>query len=165
MTRRAIKIIGINPGTRYLGIAVLYGQELMDWRIKVLKGKWSKEKMKKAIEIILDVIERYQPNVLSIKKLHASRRSENLLRLANRIKQLSRQEGIKVYQYSINEIEDLFLKGEKHNKRNLAERIASEYPVLIHELGKEKSHKNLYYIRAFEAVALALACVQKLGTP
>jgi Holliday junction resolvasome RuvABC endonuclease subunit len=104
MIREPLKILGINPGTRYLGLAVLYGQELMDWRVKVLNGKWSKEKMKKAIEIISDFIERYEPSVLAIKKPHPSRRSLNLARLVAKIKVFLKRKGLKIYQYSIKDL-------------------------------------------------------------
>jgi Holliday junction resolvasome RuvABC endonuclease subunit len=163
MIRGAIRVIGINPGTRYLGIAVFDGPELMDWRIKVLKGKRSEEKMQKALGIISDFMERYQPNVLAIKKLHPSRRSEGLLRLANKIKEFSRRKKIKVCQYSIKEIESIFIEGGKLTKRNLIEAIVKLYPVLHHDLSKERNNRNLYYFRVFEAVALALARAQRLG--
>lgn len=157
MNRRPLKIIGINPGTRYLGIAVLYGSELMDWRIKALEGKWSEEKIKKAIGIVNDLIERYELNVLAIKKLHPSRRTENLLRLANKIKDFARRKKLKVYQYSIKEVEKLFIESEKLNKRNLIKEMVKIYPLLHHDLKIEQSHKNPYYFRMFEAVALAAA--------
>jgi len=163
MTRGAIRIIGINPGTRYLGIAVFDGPELMDWRIKVLKGRWSKEKMKKAVGIISDYMERYQPNVLAIKKLHPSRRSKNLLKLANKIKELSKRKKLKVYQYSIKELERFFIEEGKLNKRNLIEAIAELYPMLHYDLIKERKHRNAYHTRALEAVALASACTQRSG--
>lgn len=158
MTRGAIRIIGINPGTRYLGVAVFDGPELMDWRIKVLKGRWSEGKMKRTVGIISEFIELYEPSVLAIKKLHPSRRSQNLTRLAARIKQFSRRKGLKVRQYSIKEIERFFIEGRRLNKRNLIEAIVKLYPVIHHDLKKERSHKNMYYIRAFEAVALASVC-------
>ena len=158
MNRRPLKIIGINPGTRYLGIAVLDGPELLDWRIKVLEGKWSNKKIKKTIEIVSDFIERYEPNALAIKKLHPSRRSENLLRLVNKVKEYSKRNKLKVYQYSIKKIEKYFIEGKKLNRRNLIEAMAKLYPVLHHDLDKERSHKNPYYSRIFEAVALASAC-------
>jgi Holliday junction resolvasome RuvABC endonuclease subunit len=162
MPKAHLTIIGINPGTRYLGIAVLQGPELMDWRIKILKGKWSKEKMKKAIEIISEFIERYEPNVLAIKKLHPSRRSRNLAQLTARIKEFSRRKGLKVFQYSIKDVEEFFIEEDKLNKKNLAEAIVSENPVLFHEHQKEKSHKNQYFIRMFEAVALASTCFHQV---
>jgi|GEM_PF-3360360 len=56
MPIKPLKIIGINPGTRYLSISVFEGPELMHWRIKVLKRKWSEEKMKRAVGIVSDFI-------------------------------------------------------------------------------------------------------------
>jgi Holliday junction resolvasome RuvABC endonuclease subunit len=162
MPKEPLKIIGINPGTRYLGIAVFQGPEIMDWRVKVLKGKWSKEKMKKAIEVISDFIERYEPGVLAIKRLHPSRRSRNLARLVAEIKEFSKRKGLKVFQYSIKDLEDFFIEEDKLNKKNLAEAIVLENPALFHELQKEKAHKNPYYIRVFEAIALASACFYQL---
>ena len=163
MAREAIRIIGLNPGTRYLGIAVLDGSELMDWRIKVLEGKWSEEKLKKTTEILSELFNQYEPNALAIKKLHPSRRTENLLRLSDKIKNFARLKKLKVYQYSIKEIESFFIEDEKLNKQNLIDTIANLYPILHHDLSKERSQKNAYYIRAFEAVALASACAQRLG--
>ena len=162
MPKQHLKIIGINPGTRYLGIAVFQGPELLDWRIKVLKGKWSKEKMKRAIEIISEFIDRYEPNVLAIKKLHPSRRSQNLSRLAYKIKEYSKRKRLKVYQYSIKDLESFFIREDKLNKKNLTRIIVSEYPFLFHEFQKEKIHRNPYYARMFEAVALASICFHQL---
>lgn len=162
MSKEPLRILGINPGTRYLGMAIFQGPELIDWGIKALKGIWSKEKMEKVIRIVLDSIERYKPNALSIKKLHPSRSSKNLKQLAAKIKELSKRKGLRVYEYSIKELESFFNPEERLNKKNLAEAVASHHPVLFHELKKEKGHKNLYYTRMFEAVALASACFHKL---
>jgi Holliday junction resolvasome RuvABC endonuclease subunit len=134
----------------------------MDWRVKVLKGKWSKEKMKRAIEIISELIDRYEPDVLAIKKLHSSRSSQNLGQFVAKIKELSRKRGLKVCQYSIKELESFFNPEEKINKKRLAEIVTSEYPVLLHEFSKEKSNKNAYHIRMFEAVALGAVCFHQL---
>jgi Holliday junction resolvasome RuvABC endonuclease subunit len=162
MPKTHLTIIGINPGTRYLGIAVFQGTELMDWRVKTFKGKWSKGKMEKIIGAILEIIELYEPDALAVKKLHPSRRSENLARLTIKIKELARRKGLRVYQYSIKDLEDFFVENEKLNKRNLAEAVLSRYPDLSHELNKEKSHKNPYHIRAIEAVALASICLSQM---
>lgn len=133
MVKEPLKVIGINPGTRYLGIAILYGQELMDWRIKVLNGKWSREKLKKVTEIISELVDQYEPSVLVIKKLHLSRRTENLLRLTDKIKEVAKYKKMKVYQYSIKEIEGNFIDGKKLNRRNLIETMIefSQFSITI----------------------------------
>jgi Holliday junction resolvasome RuvABC endonuclease subunit len=156
MKKESQRIIGINPGTRYLGIAVVYGSELMDWRIKVLQGKWSEEKIRKAIRIVSDLIECYEPNILAIKKLHPSRSSKNLKLLVSKIKTLAGRKRIKVKSYSIYELERYFIEDEKLNKRNLADKVVAKYPMLVHEFNKEKSQKHSYYMRAIEAVALGM---------
>jgi Holliday junction resolvasome RuvABC endonuclease subunit len=156
MIREANKILGINPGTRYLGLAVFNDSELLDWRVKTFKGKWTKEKAGIILETIRKQIELYDINALAIKKLHSARTSRNLKLLVSKIKVIAKRKKIKVRQYSINELERFFLEGEKHNKRNLAEKIIKEYPMLVHELNKEKSRKHFYFMRTIEAVALGM---------
>ncbi len=155
MPKKTLKIIGINPGTRYLGVAILNDSDLRDWRIKVFQEKWSENKIKKIKKTILRLIEDYEPNVLAIKKLHTSRSSKNLKLLTAWIKELCRKKGLKILQFSIKELEDYFLPNEKLNKKNLTKKISSEYPELIHQINRENSNKNPYYIRMFESVALA----------
>jgi len=162
MLKKPLKILAINPGSRYIGIAFFQGAELRDWGIKVIKGKWSADKMKKIRSIISGFIERYGPNVLVIKRLHPSRSSANLNHLVSKIKELSKRRGLKVYQYSIKDLETFFSPKGRINKKQMAEMIALEYPVLFHELKKEKSHKNPYHIRMFEAVALGSICFHHL---
>lgn len=162
MTKKIPKILAINPGTRYLGIAVFEGPELFDWRVKVIKGKWSKEKQQKTLVIVRTLIERHKPDVLAIKKLHHSRSSANLNQFVGRIKQHSKRKGLKVYQYSIKELEAFFFGEAKANKNKLAEILTSKYTFLVHEFNRENANKNSYHIRVFEAVALGAVCSHQL---
>ncbi|MBC8359479.1 MAG: hypothetical protein H8E54_11125 [Candidatus Aminicenantes bacterium] len=162
MPIKPLKIIGINPGTRHLGIAIFLDSDLRDWRVKSFKEKWSKEKMEKIRNSILSIINQYEPNILAIKKLHPSRSSKNLKYLVTRIKELSKKRGLKVFQYSIKNMESFFLPREKSNKERLTKVITSEYQDLFHELKKERSNRNPYYTRMFEAVALASMCFHQL---
>ena len=109
MRKEPLRIIGINPGTRYLGLAVFQDRSLFDWRIKLLDGKWSKEKIDKAIDVISEYIELYDLNTIALKKLHPSHSSKKLGLLVPRIKSLAQSKKIKVYQYSIKELEEFFL--------------------------------------------------------
>lgn len=155
MPKKTLKIIGINPGTRYLGISVFQDSDLRDWRIKVFQEKWSEHKIKKIKNTILRLIDDYEPNVLAIKKLHPSRSTKNLKFLTAWIKKSCKKKGLRILQFSIKELEDFFLLNEKLNKKNLTKKISSEYPELINQINREKSNKNPYYIRMFEAVALS----------
>jgi len=85
-----------------------------------------------------------------------------LNQLVSRIKQHSKRKGLKVYQYSIKELEGFFFGKAKANKNKLAEILASKYTFLRHELNKENANKNSYHIRVFEAVALGAVCSHQL---
>jgi hypothetical protein len=50
----------------------------------------------------------------------------------------------------------------KGNKRKLAEVMVNRHPELFHEFIREKSNKNLYYTKLFEAVALGSICRHEL---
>jgi hypothetical protein len=158
MAKEPNRIMGINPGTRYLGLAIIDGSGLLDWRIKSFEGKWTKGKVDRILDTIRKQIDYFDINAIILKKLHPSRSSKNLKIVVLKIMSLARNRRIKIQSHSIKELEKTYIEGVKLNKRNLAERIVGEYPVLVHEFNKEKSHKNSYYLRMIEAVALAAAC-------
>ena len=164
MLRKPVRIIGINPGTRYMGIAVFHGTELLDWGVKNMSGRWSVEKIRKARMILSDLLERYELEVLAMKELHPSRSSRNLNRLVREMKELARRKGLSVHQYPIKEMERFFqgAREDRVNKKKLAELAASRYPILAHEAHREKTINNPYYIRMFEAVALGSVCLHQL---
>ena len=159
MVRKTLKIIGINPGTRYLGLAVFCGSELRDWQVKNMGGRWSNDKMAKIASTLLSLIDIYDANVLAVKRLNPSRSSPNLNRLATEIENLSKVRKLRIYHYSIEEIKKHF---QQENRNNLSEIMACTYPVLYHELKKEQANLNPYYSRMFEAVALGSMCFHQL---
>ena len=155
-------VLAVNPGTRYLGLAVFYGNYLRDWRTKALKGPWSEEKFKNTLSIVSALIGQYEPEILAVKKLHPSRSSQNLDTLTIEIEQLGFQDGLAVKRYSIKELEAFLCQDAPKNKRNLAEAVAAKYPELYLELMTERTRKNPYHMRMFEAVALGSMCTNEL---
>jgi Holliday junction resolvasome RuvABC endonuclease subunit len=164
MAREPKRILGINPGTRYLGLAIFDGSNLLDWRIKTFIGKWTKEKAVRILDIIREQIELYDINEIAIKKLHPSRSHKNLKLLVSRMIVLGKKARIKIQRHSIKELERFFIADGKMNKRNLIEEMAKLYPVLHYDLMIELGHKNHYNIRMFEAVALAATHYQKMAS-
>jgi len=162
MPRKPLKILGLNPGSRYLALAILRGSDLRYWGIKVLKGTRAKGKIERTKEILSDLINRYDLNVLAIKKLHRSRSSKNLNRLTASIREFARRKGLMVCEYSLKELEKFFSPEEKINKKQMAELVTSEHPFLLPVLEKERKNRNPYAIRIFEAIALGIRCFDQL---
>jgi Holliday junction resolvasome RuvABC endonuclease subunit len=156
-------VIGINPGSRYLGVAVIRDGDLREWNVKVFKRKRTQKKLQSAEKILLELIDLYDPTALSIKVLHPSRRSKYLEEMVVMLKNIARTHRIRVVQYAIEDLkEDSSGPEVINNKRKLTETITAKYPALFHDLNRERGHRNPYHVRMFEAVSLASACYRKL---
>lgn len=156
-------VIAINPGSRYLAIAILDSVILRVWRLKSIQGKNGKKKLEKVKHIIAGFIEAYRPSYLAIKKLHPSRSSARLNYLTSFIKGFCQKRRIKVFSYSIQELKCCLAKGSRINKKDLAQLMAAEYPELVPELKREERNKSPYFVRLFEAVALGRVCLNEIN--
>ncbi|MCL4873543.1 crossover junction endodeoxyribonuclease RuvC [bacterium] len=160
-TSKTIRILAINPGTRYIGFAVFYGPELRDWGTKVVKGKWSARKKEKLKNLVQSLIDQYEPDAIAIKKLHPSRSSKQLDSFAVAIKLIVERAGSPIYEYPIKYLEAYFSTGKLLNKKQLAELLTQRYPALYCELKKEHSNNNCY-LWMLEAVSLGTVCGNQL---
>jgi Holliday junction resolvasome RuvABC endonuclease subunit len=157
-------ILGINPGTRYVGLACFVDRDLRDWRVRVVHGKWSNAKRKKLDSAVLKYIDRFDPSTLVIKRLDPIRSSAELRKFTSSLKSSARRRHIAIREYSIEEVEQLVLRDARKNKRRLADAIAQQYPILLSELNRELDRKREYHIRMFEAVALASTSAKSLDS-
>ena len=162
MPKEPPKILAVNQGSRYIGWAAFRGPELLDWGVRVIRAKTPRSKLRAANQILVEAIDRFQPSALAIKQLHRSRSSGFLNRLTSAIAKLCRRRRLGLYQYSIGELKQVLCQDVKSNKRRLAEHVTAAYPVLSHDLQKERANHNPYYVRMFEAVALGIACYEQL---
>ncbi len=154
--------MAINPGARYLAIAIFDGVKLREWRMKSLQGKGAENRSVKVTDILAGFIDRYRPAALAIKRLHPSRSSAGLNLLAADIRDYCQSQGMRVYSYSIGELENTLLLDSQTNKKELAKVMAAIYPELTPELKREESNRNAYFVRLFEAVALGHICLNEL---
>jgi Holliday junction resolvasome RuvABC endonuclease subunit len=130
MQKEPPRILAVNPGSRYLGVAAFRGPEILDWGVKVVIGKTPDRKLQAARKILVALIGQYRPDVLAIKRLHRSRSSRQLDELAAQLKTLAKRRGIKVQEYSIQDVKDSLFPDIKANKRKLAEILAAMYRAI-----------------------------------
>jgi Holliday junction resolvasome RuvABC endonuclease subunit len=156
MPRKEINILAVNPGTKYVGLAVFQGPDLTYWGIKVFKGKWSKKKMDKIKSTLLNLIGRYGITRIVLKKVNHSRSSGNLNQLVGAIEKLSKKKRLKVSLYLLGDIKKVIANDGKINKMDIAEFIVAQYPFLSYQLESERKNKHLYFVRMFEAIVAGI---------
>ena len=156
MPRKEINILAVNPGTKYIGLAVFQGPDLTYWGIKAFKGKWSKKKMDKIISTILNLLDRYGITRIVLKKVNHSRSSGNLNQLVGAIENLAKKKRLKISLYDLSDIKKFLAKDTKINKMDIAGLVADRYQFLSYQLEKERKHKHPYFVRMFEAIAAGM---------
>ena len=164
MNQGVTRVLAINPGSRYLGLAVFYGPDLREWCIKTT-GREGGTKRHEVIRAAIEkIIERYGIDSVAMKRPHASRSSPFLEVIKKQTQQVGAKQNLLMSEYSIQEMKNFFDPYKTKNKRQLMEEVAIRYPDLYIELEREKKHKNPYRIRMFEAIALGIVHVHHIDS-
>lgn len=156
-------ILGISPGTRTMGLAIVRNGVLVDWRTQTFPGKWSLQKQEHITAALRKVIEEHQVEIVAMKMIHPSLRSAAFLSLTREIKNLLGQLQVSLDCYTIDNLKEYCEYNEKGNKQILIEYIKHRYPELFHECTKEEKNENVYYIKMLEAV-IAATFAEKLNS-
>lgn len=149
-------ILAVNPGTKYIGLAVFQVPDLAYWGVRVLKGKWSEKKLKSAEATLMNLINHYHVDTLVLKKFDSFRSSPNLDCLIQSVKNLARKRKIGIHAYSVADLKKSFVTGTRANKMTIAALAIARYPFLSSELEREKKRKHPYSLRMFEAVVAGM---------
>lgn len=151
------KILSINPGSRYLGFAVFYDTDLIDWGVKVIPKGVPGSLGKRASGIVSRLIGSHQIDRLILKSLHPSRCSSGLRAMVRSIKKYATHHQIRIRENDIAGVKVTLIDEGRKNKRNLMESVANRFGFLISDFERAKKEKRPYLVRMFEAVALGIS--------
>jgi Holliday junction resolvasome RuvABC endonuclease subunit len=159
------RILAVDPGTRYMGIAVFDQTHLIRHGVKVVRSRGvpSHEALRRATEIITRILDRYRPGVLVLEKTFfaGSRRSAILNVLVQDLRRLARERGLQVREYAPSTVRKLLCRDGRAAKLEVARLIATDHypwlrPYYERDLGRPW-FKEKYWLNMFDAVALGLA--------
>ena len=148
-------LLGISPGTRVIGLAVMHKGELIEWRVKTFKQKWSWDKQNAILATIDRLCDYYKIGTVSLKKVDPLRSSPELDKLYSGILKQAQKNHIEVAQYSLSDLDHDARTGKKQTKEGLTEKVVEKHPELKHQYLRERNNRREYYTKMFEAVAMA----------
>ncbi|MBZ0098349.1 MAG: hypothetical protein K8F30_04655 [Taibaiella sp.] len=154
-------IIGISAGTRRTGIAVFANGTLVDWKVKEWKGRWSREKQKRILDELQELLDYFGPAAVVMKKPDRLRSSHQLNMLTKNISRLVKRKRISIAQYSLYDMQQYFCKGRKNVRQGIADCMVEKYPFLKTAYLRERNSDRGYYTRMFEAIAVGHMRVEK----
>lgn len=161
MTSKAI--LGISPGTRCAGIAVMKDGELIDWKTRTFTGTFSKAKIEHIVRIIQEEMASYGIEFIAIKSIHEPTKTDGLVHLTSRILESAVRAGIEVRMYGLEQLKKMCVIEGRVSKKTLRGYMAERHTALAKELGKENHNHQGYYEKLFEAVAVVHFCYLELA--
>jgi hypothetical protein len=148
------RIVCINLGTRYVGLAAFQDHSLRDWCVRTFNGRWSKAKEKKIRRALGGYLDAYQADLVILKEHDPTRSSPALKHLVETVADLIEERGLPTRRYSLDHLKASLPGGSVMNRKTLAEAVVRRHPAIGREFQIEQKSRNSYYQRMFEAVAL-----------
>ncbi len=161
-------ILGIDPGTKYLGMAVTDGQRFLGGGVHTLQnGHRPHDVIGQARKVVLSYVERFNPKIVAIEKplLYPTKRAALVSVISEELQARSRDIGITVHEIGAREARQMVLGNERATKFDVAHALVKMgFTELQEKLPAKPPHpvlgypaKELYWLHMFDALAIAVA--------
>jgi len=161
-------VLGIDPGTRFLGIAAICERDLRDFSVHEIRNGANPYKLiGQARQVVLRSIAQFSPDVVAIEApyLVATKRGAVLSAIAQELYERSRELGIRVLEIPPEEVRRRITRNPRATKIEVAEALIETGLSQLQEYVPKRPAKSAlglrprdrYWLHAFDALALAVA--------
>jgi len=161
-------ILGIDPGTREMGLAVLRGRDLRYFGVRTLRnGTRPYDVIGLARRIVLAVIEQQAPDIVAIEEplLLPTKRAALMSVIAQELRARAEELSVKVVELSPLVIRRDAVGNPRATKIEVAERLVRGGFAQLKELVPQRPvrsalglrPRDVYWLHGFDALALAVA--------
>jgi Holliday junction resolvasome RuvABC endonuclease subunit len=169
MTTTPRTILGIDPGTKEMGIVVLRRKELVEYGVHTLRnGQRPYDLIGQARRIVVTTIRRHQPEVVAIEAplMIPTKRAALLSVIAQELRAQAKARRLEVVELSAAEVRSAVLGNPRATKIEIAEALVRRggFDNLTTLVPKRParpalwlSAKDRYWLHMFDALALAVA--------
>jgi Holliday junction resolvasome RuvABC endonuclease subunit len=161
-------ILGIDPGTRFIGFAVLKGGQLLDYGVHTLRnGRRPYDLLGQARTHVLASVRDHLPQIVAIEEplLLPTKRAALVSAIAQELHERARELGILVIEISPRRAREVVVANPKATKIEVAEALVKQGFSELAELVPKRparavlglAEKDRYWLHAFDALALTVA--------
>ncbi len=164
MSKTPPRILAIDPGTRYMGVAVLDGPRLLYYGVKTFRERRPVDGLLQATrKAVLGLIVDYRPTVLAYEKTFYVQSQNSALLQAQEaeIARLGRGRGLRVVGYLPSHVRRLLCGYGRATKDDVADVLAARFPELGEYRRSNDAVRERYWSNMFDAVAVAVVCADE----
>lgn len=159
-------ILAIDPGTRYWGVTVFRGEEIIVSLVRTLSTKGApRKRLEEVKKVFSSLIGDYAPDILVMEKpfFFWSKQSRFLDVVIEEIKCLARKEKMKIYEFSPRTVRKVVCNDGNASKKDAARIVCSLYPELKIYLNQDRRYKEIYWGHMFDSAGLGVCYLRKRG--
>lgn len=158
------RILGIDTGSRHIGISVFSGEELIFYGIKVIKAK-NEADTPRLQRIITNLIETYQIDLVAIERLVRPQQESVFIRkVYMQIIHCVRKRGYELTELDPRVVRSLVCKDRKPTRIHTSQILSETYSELKPYSNMKKIWSRSYYAQLFDGIAVGLACARLVTT-
>lgn len=167
MQKRKNKILAIDPGTRYIGVAVFNGKELSYYDVKTIQQRKSPhELLTEGRKIIRMLLEDFRPETLVVEKTMFAniKGSATLNKFTDEIIKIGRKRRLRTHTLSANTVRKRICGNGWASKQDVAREIVARFPELKPYASSDRRWKEEFFYNMFDAVAVGVAVAKRKGS-
>jgi Holliday junction resolvasome RuvABC endonuclease subunit len=169
-------ILGIDPGTKEMGLAVLRGRELMYFGVQRLRnGTRPYDVIGQARRSVLAAIAKHAPQVVAIEEPFnlPTKRAHLLNVIDEELRQRSEELGLEIVELTPMAIREVVAGNPRATKIDVAERLVMDGFTQLRQLIPKRPKRaalglrprDKYWLHMFDALALAVATQRRSAGP
>jgi crossover junction endodeoxyribonuclease RuvC len=142
------RILAIDPGTRFMGIAFLDDGKLVHHGVEVIaKGKSPQQTLQRARDAVVRLIDDFEPNVVAVEKtfFNQNRNTALLNVLFDEIRSVTRRRRLPFVSYAPSSIKKLVCGDGHASKKQVAMAVVSKFPELKVYLTQDRKWKERFH--------------------
>lgn len=148
-------ILGLSVSTRMTGLAVFHSNSLIDYSLKLHKEMWSPHKKEMVLASLASCIQNYTITAIALSIPEVYQLTTGFTELKEAIEVFAEMQGIPITAYQASELYKRFGSPIRRTRQALMKRLVLLFPELSLYYEREQVNRNKYYIKLFEAVAVA----------
>lgn len=160
------RILAVDPGTRYLGLAVLDGSGLLHYAVRDLRFARPADELIRATRVALQqLMERYRPTVLAYEKtFYVQSKNSALLQVQEaEIKRIGREAGLKLAGYAPAAVRLVLCGNGRATKDDVAAIIVRRFVDLERWVLPAAPERRRYWLNMFDAIAVGVVALEHAG--
>lgn len=156
------RLLAIDPGTRFMGVALLKDRQILYHGVEMITSQGSPHAtLRVARQAFLRLIEDLKPQVLILEKaFFANNRSASLLNVfVDEMRSIGKRKGLQVMSFAPSTVKKFICGHGRASKAEVATVVVSQYPQLRVYMTQDRLWKEKYHQNMFDAVALGITAL------